>query len=718
MATPIRPVAVLTYEKMLPAQMSTVRKRIQALGRYPKLPPFLFYLCWLIAPTAFAQQAWHEHYRNAQEALAASAWSRAENELLKALAQRQQSGLNVESSGLRFVDYLPHYWLGVVYFNLGAFEKAAPQFEQEKAQGVIQKAAQYPALQQYERVLQTLKQLEQIRTTWEAQQKSTPTPQWLEFETALRRNDLAAAQTLLPRLEEALGDAAQVSTIKLLLQRLLEERARLAADAPSPLAQKFEDALAQYVAGNYAAALRLFAEIEAQDPAFRQVASWRNKTRDDMARLKITPETITIVDTIQATALPVIAFASPLGNRIETRADTVLLAGAASDDVGIQVLRFNLNGKPLPNEHKPRSSNEAKEFSFQLALPLRLGENQIVVTALDNDPAPHQATYYKTVVRLRPWYQTPVFYLGASAVLLLSAGGFAASVLLKRRIAFVNRYNPYIAGAPVRNEKMFYGREQLLQRLMNTLPNNSLMLHGPRRIGKTSLLHQLKKRLESGAQPEYDYVPVFIDLQGVREERFFFTLAQDILEACRARIVLATDFTTPREYSSREFSADLKDVLTQLQARTQKKLKLVLLLDEVDTLNAYSARVNQQLRGIFMKSFAENLVAVLAGSYIRKQWESEGSPWYNFFEEIAVPPLAAEEARALIRGPVSGIFSYEPEALEQIILLSKCEPYRIQRLCVNVINRLIEMKRRRATSEDVQAVQQEIFRHETKTQLY
>ena len=681
-----------------------------------------FMMLWgmnaFVAQNICAQsQEWHEHYRNAQEALAASDWKHAERELNQALTQRKQSGLNVETSGLRFVDYLPYYWLGVAYFNLGDFENAARQFEQEKKQSVIQSTSQWQALRHYESTLQALQQLQQARASWEARQKFSTTAQahWVEFEAALRNNDFTEAWKIAQAFETTADEAAYLATLKTLLQNLLAARARLADLTSSALTQKFEDALAQYVAGNYAVALRLFAEIEAQDPTFQQVTSWRNKTQDEMTRLKLVPETVTIIDTIKSTALPVIAFASPASNRVETRADTVLLAGAASDDLGIRVLRVNLNGKPLPNELMPLSASESKDFSFYLALPLRLGENQIVVTAFDQDPVPHQSTYFKTVLRLRPWYQTPTFYLTASAFLLVAAGGFAASVFIKRRIAFVNRYNPYIAGAPVRNEKMFYGREKLLQRVLNTLPNNSLMLHGPRRIGKTSLLHQLQKRLETNTAPERDYVPVFIDLQGVREERFFHTLMQDICETCRP--LLNEHFkieTQSHEYSAREFSADLKHMLTQLQKRSNKKIKLVLLFDEVDTLNAYSARTNQQLRGIFMKSFAENLVAVLAGSYIRKQWESEGSPWYNFFEEIAVPPLEAEEARALICGPVAGIFSYEPQALEHILVLSKCEPYRIQRLCVNVINRLIEAKRRRATVRDVQAVHAEIFKHETE----
>ncbi|MEK7727356.1 MAG: AAA family ATPase, partial [candidate division KSB1 bacterium] len=654
----------------------------------------------------------------------ASDWKQAERELLQALAQRQQSGLNVEAYGLRFVDYLPHYWLGVTYFNLGDFENAARQFELARAEGVIQKVEQFNSLRQYEQILKSITQSQQAGTSLQAQQKSSTPKQehGVEFENALQRNDFAEAQRLLLLMEATPAAAANLPALKMLLQRVLEARALLETSAPTALPQKFEAGLAQYVAGNYAAALRLFVEIEAQDPAFRQVSNWRNQTQAVMARLQLPPETITILDTITSTSLPVIAFASPSGNRSETRADSILISGAASDDLGIRLVEFTLNGKPNLNARgerlifAPRNTNEALNQPFAITLPLRLGENQIVVTAYDNDPTPHQSTYYKTVLRLRPWYQTPAFYLTASALLLLSAGSFTASVFIKRRIAFVNRYNPYIAGAPVRNEKMFYGREKLLVRLLNTLPNNSLMLHGPRRIGKTSLLHQLQTRLARGGHPEYHYVPVFIDLQGVREERLFLTLRQDIHEACRPMLGdLFRHEAPPREYSARDFSADLKQVLAHLQTLTAKKLKLVLLLDEVDTLNSYSERVNQQLRGIFMKSFAENLVAVLSGSYIRKQWESEGSPWYNFFEEIAVPPLPAEEARALIRGPVAGIFSYEPEALEQILALSKCEPYRIQRLCVNVINRLIEMKRRRVTAQDVQAVHEEIFKHETKS---
>ena len=51
-------------------------------------------------------------------------------------------------------------------------------------------------------------------------------------------------------------------------------------------------------------------------------------------------------------------------------------------------------------------------------------------------------------------------------------------------------------------------------------------------------------------------------------------------------------------------------------------------------LNEYSERVNQRLRSIFMKTFSEHLVAIMSGVGIKRIWKSEGSPWYNFFDEI------------------------------------------------------------------------------------
>ena len=90
-------------------------------------------------------------------------------------------------------------------------------------------------------------------------------------------------------------------------------------------------------------------------------------------------------------------------------------------------------------------------------------------------------------------------------------------------------------------------------------------------------------------------------------------------------------------------------------------MKLALLIDEVDVLNEYSERVNQRLRSIFMKTFSENLVAVMSGVGIKRTWKSEVAPGTTSSTRSSSPAFTREEAEALIRTPVEGIFRYEPD---------------------------------------------------------
>jgi hypothetical protein len=150
-------------------------------------------------------------------------------------------------------------------------------------------------------------------------------------------------------------------------------------------------------------------------------------------------------------------------------------------------------------------------------------------------------------------------------------------------------------------------------------------------------------------------------------------------------------------------------VIEELKTRTAKRVKLALLIDEVDVLNEYSERVNQRLRSIFMKTFSENLVAVMSGVGIRRSWQSEVSPWYNFFDEIEIAALSREEAEALIKTPVSGFFRYENEAVEAILAESERKPYLIQKFCIHAVNRILEQDRTTITAADVAAVRDEVL---------
>jgi hypothetical protein len=161
---------------------------------------------------------------------------------------------------------------------------------------------------------------------------------------------------------------------------------------------------------------------------------------------------------------------------------------------------------------------------------------------------------------------------------------------------------------------------------------------------------------------------------------------------------------TSGDYSYRDFVRDVHAVIKTLRNRTSKKVKLVLLIDEVDELNDYDPRINQKLRSLFMKSFAENLAAVVSGVEIKKHWEREGSPWYNFFEEIKVEPLGPQAARELIERPISRMFKLDGGVVQRIISLTGGKPYLIQKLCISLVTRLHVQNRRKITIADVEAV--------------
>ena len=59
--------------------------------------------------------------------------------------------------------------------------------------------------------------------------------------------------------------------------------------------------------------------------------------------------------------------------------------------------------------------------------------------------------------------------------------------------------NPYIAGSPVENPRMFFGRADVFQAVRRILigqdRDNVVVLHGQKRTGKTSLLYQMHRHL-------------------------------------------------------------------------------------------------------------------------------------------------------------------------------------------------------------------------------
>jgi tetratricopeptide (TPR) repeat protein len=397
----------------------------------------------------------------------------------------------------------------------------------------------------------------------------------------------------------------------------------------------------------------------------------------------------------------------PDGSLVETVADRRFrLRGEVSDATPVEIEIRDPRGEIIEDvrmDHKTDDENLRIITGFSLVYDLRQGESVFRIVATDPEGGTASAEY--AVLYSVPFFRSPWPYVATIAV--LGAALYAYRRFRRRRL-IARRYNPYVTGAPVLKDKLFFGRERLLAHVLQRIHINSVLLYGERRIGKTSFQHRLKRRLESLDDPEYAFYPVYTDLQGTREERFFSTLAEDTFHELGPHLEGLKPHPALQDgsgYDYRAFVSDIRKVIAALKKKNPKKtVRVVLMIDEVDELNNYDPRVNQRLRRLFMKNFAENLVAVVSGVGIKKQWEREGSPWYNFFQEIPVKPFRREDAESLIRVPIQGVFDLDDGVVDEILETTDTKPYQIQKLCAVLVNRMHDEQRTRITVDDVRAV--------------
>ena len=268
------------------------------------------------------------------------------------------------------------------------------------------------------------------------------------------------------------------------------------------------------------------------------------------------------------------------------------------------------------------------------------------------------------------------------------------------------KFNPYIVGDPVLNEKMFFGRDKLLEKVIDGLSGGSIAIYGDRRIGKTSILRQLEKKLVE-KKLEKPYLPIYVDIEGKSEDEFFRHLMHAIVDGCDGYISDTSQLRIQQDndrYSSSSFGSDLWKVIQQLKSTYAEDAILVLLLDEIDQTEEYDQSMHQVLRSFFMRHVGE-LKMIAAGVHITgKAWSKKTSPWYNFFSRLETPPFEEEDAMKLIEEPIKHIYGYSNEAVEDIVKYSDYQPYYIQIFCRYSVGKIIEEKRKKVTRADVEYV--------------
>ena len=199
--------------------------------------------------------------------------------------------------------------------------------------------------------------------------------------------------------------------------------------------------------------------------------------------------------------------------------------------------------------------------------------------------------------------------------------------------------SPFIAGPPITQPSHFFGRERELKRLgmmLRQRPLQNAAIIGPRRSGKTSLLHYL--RLANWLPQAENYRWIFVDFQDARlgrQETLLRTLLSemklDVPELCHLESFM--------------------DVVSE-----QLDRPTVILFDEIGVaLTRYPELDDafwESLRSLATNQVDGNMGFVLSSAQppdVLAQHQGMGSPFFNIFGYTAVlGPLSEEGARSLI----------------------------------------------------------------------
>ncbi|WP_437681726.1 AAA family ATPase [Sorangium sp. So ce131] len=270
--------------------------------------------------------------------------------------------------------------------------------------------------------------------------------------------------------------------------------------------------------------------------------------------------------------------------------------------------------------------------------------------------------------------------------------GIEAQLASAGRVEIVQ---PFQTGNPIRADRhhLFKGRRRLAADVVHTARGQgrpTLVLHGPRRCGKSSFLLNLSRLL-----PE-DLVPVYVDLQSQAmtssEGDFCFGLVRAAIRDLRSR-GLEAPAAERATFRASPYPA-LEDWLDGLRPLLGQR-RLLFCLDEFEKLGEAMARgkvglpLFDELR--HLAQHREELGFILCGA---QTLEELGPQWTSYFinaRPVEILYLDREEARELLLDPDPAFnLTYDVEVVDTVIEMTSCQPYLVQLLgeaMVRVANR-------------------------------
>jgi hypothetical protein len=250
--------------------------------------------------------------------------------------------------------------------------------------------------------------------------------------------------------------------------------------------------------------------------------------------------------------------------------------------------------------------------------------------------------------------------------------------------------NPYVAGAPLRGGRGFFGRQDTLDWVARELHNpatNALVLFGQRRIGKTTLLLQLQRTLPTEA-----FLPVYFDLQDQATRPLGQVLA-DLADTVTERADLESPDSDAFDDRGHFF---IREFLPHLYHALAESRRSVFLLDEFDVLGQAAeagllATVADKALFPFLRQVMTEDPRPAFVFAVGRRAEDLSLDFTATFKASLVREiwvLDRESAEALVRqAEANGTLCFTDHAVARILSLTSCHPYLTQLLCQRVWER-------------------------------
>jgi len=257
--------------------------------------------------------------------------------------------------------------------------------------------------------------------------------------------------------------------------------------------------------------------------------------------------------------------------------------------------------------------------------------------------------------------------------------------------------NPYLADSPAVEETQFFGREQELERATEVLgatgTRRVLIVQGSYRIGKTSFLHELRRRLTQSA--------FVIDLSEADDDRPGFLL-------WRSATIIAAQLQpdTGRAFPKPEVNDYLSDagffhaVFLPAVYKAVKRRRLVLAFDGLDVPRDPEGKTREAFFA-YLDTLMEcglNLSLVVAMGHRPEQ----GSSLFESAHYRRLGPLDDAAAMDLVVEPSRDTLRFDYQAVRRVLELSSGHPYFVQLLCHAIFAR--RNADGRVSEKDVEAV--------------